>query len=79
VISPTSIEDDYEDVPPPPPPPPKPKPSTAPAPPPKTNFTDEGDGYNNIGLKTRGYKDGQGGVKDQYTPGWALDDNTGTT
>ncbi|GMI37683.1 hypothetical protein TrCOL_g8551 [Triparma columacea] len=38
-------------------------------------YTDDGEGYNSIGLKTTGYRDGEGGRQDQYTPGWALDDD----
>jgi len=40
-----------------------------------TTYTDDGDEYNDIGLKKVGYRDGGGGRED-YTPGWALSDDT---
>ena len=40
-----------------------------------TTYTDNGDEYNDIGLKKVGYSDGGGGNED-YTPGWALSDDT---
>ncbi|GMH88871.1 hypothetical protein TrVE_jg4076 [Triparma verrucosa] len=40
------------------------------------SYNDDGDDYNDIGLKKVGYRDGEGGRQDQYTPGWALGDET---
>ena len=51
------------------------KPSPPNPPPHQPVYTDNGDGYNSIDLKTTGYRDGEGGVSDSYTPGWALDDS----
>ena len=39
-------------------------------------YEDDGDDYNDIGLKKVGYRNGEGGRQDQYTPGWALGDET---
>ena len=40
-----------------------------------TAYTDDGDEYNNIGLKKVGYSD-EGGGREDYTPGWTLSDDT---